>query len=207
MRILDLKNVTQRINTLFIILVIGILATLFYFRLGNLSLQSYDEAWYGSIARNIIRTGNIFELTFNESRFVDHPPFGYFLMSVGILTFGDNEFGVRFISASLGIFSIIVLYLIGISIANKWVGWGASAILLSCLWFMFRARSGNLDVPFIFFTLLSYYFLIQSQKNIKYFLCKQCQFRSFISDKNINWDRYDTCHPIFYFYITKKTQL
>ena len=46
---------------------------LFFYKLGQSSLVSFDEAWYASISRNILQTGDLFNLTFNGKAYYDHP--------------------------------------------------------------------------------------------------------------------------------------
>lgn len=142
-----------------------VLGILFFYHLDFTALQSYDEAWYAEITRTIVRTHQPFLLSFNGSPFTDHPPLGFWLMVVPTLIWGSNEFSVRAASALMGVGSVILLYLAGTKLKNKQVGLSAAAILLSCLWFMLRARSGNLDVPFLFWSLATFYGALNWAKN------------------------------------------
>ena len=83
---------------------------LFLYKLGQTSLVSWDEAWYAEVARNILKTGNIINLTWNGHPYTDHPPVGFWLMAATYKIFGINEFLTRFPSALSGILSIILLY-------------------------------------------------------------------------------------------------
>lgn len=60
-----------------LILLIAVFSFLFLYRLGFASLQSYDEAWYASISRNIIEKNNFFILKYNDQIYLDHPPAGF----------------------------------------------------------------------------------------------------------------------------------
>ncbi len=144
------------------------LAFTLFFKLNFTALQSYDEAWYGDIARNILRTGNPFLLQFNGGIYTDHPPLGFMLMAIPALLFGSNEFTVRCVSALLGVLTLILLYVIGKEIKNAQVGVSAALILWSSLWFLLRARSGNLDVPFVFWEVLTFYFLVKIRKDPRF---------------------------------------
>lgn len=134
-----------------------LLAPLFFYNLGNYSLVDFDEAWFAEVANNILKTGNPLVLTFNNQSFTEHPPLGFTLMAVSFLLFGLNEFAARLPEAVGGFLSLIVLYGIGKKLFNRTVGLSASLILVSCVWFVFRTRSGNLDTLFLFFYLLSFY--------------------------------------------------
>lgn len=146
-------------------LVFGLLLIPFIYRLGSFALFSYDEAWYAAIARNSIRNADFFDLSFNQERFNDHPPLGFALMSLSIFLFGENEFAIRLVSAVSGVLCLFLMYLAGKLIANKWVGVTAAAMLFSSLWFMFRARSGNLDILLLLFITLALFSLLKALKH------------------------------------------
>lgn len=152
------------IEHILLVITFTVLVTLFTYKLGNTALSSYDEAWYADITRNLVASKNPFSLTFNGSRFTDHPPFGYVLMAVPIFLLGSSEFAVRVLSAVMGAGTIILVYFIGKRRKDWSVGVGAGLILLSSLWFMVRTRSGNLDIPFVFWEVLTVYLLIGRKK-------------------------------------------
>lgn len=141
---------------------------IFLVNLSGVSLVDFDEAWYAEIARNILTSHNPFILTFNNLPYTDHPPFGFILMVISFAIFGISDFSARLPSALLGFGSIVILYFIGKNLFNKTVGIGAALVLVSCVWFLIRARSANLDSPFLFFYLLTFYFAIKSRKNANY---------------------------------------
>lgn len=141
---------------------------MFFYNLGGYSLVDFDEAWFAEIARNVLVTHNPILMYFNGKLFVDHPPIGYDLMAISMYIFGTSEFGARFPSALLGFLSIILIYFVGKNLFNRTVGLGASLILVSCVWFTFRARSGNLDAILMFFFLLSLYLAIKLKNSSKY---------------------------------------
>ena len=88
------------------------LLPVFFYKLSAVSLSSWDEAWYGVIARNIYLKGDLLNLSFNGRAFYDHPPFGFWLQDIAYKIFGISDFSVRFPSAILGFLTIIVLYLL-----------------------------------------------------------------------------------------------
>lgn len=158
------KNKTDCI----IIFLIFFFSPLYFFNLNGYSLVDFDEAWYGEIAKNIIKTHNPFILSFNGHPYLDHPPFGFSLMALSILIFGATEFAVRLPSALFGFLSLIVLYFIGKNLFNRTVGIISVMVLTSCVWFVFRSRAGDLDTPLIFFYLLTFYFTIKLKNSSKF---------------------------------------
>lgn len=153
-----------------------ILTLIFSYKISNFTLLSYDEAWYAEISRNILLTANPFKLMFNGEIFTDHPPMGYILMSFFMMIFGDNELGVRFFSVISGAFTLILVFMIGEKIKDKYVGLAASMMLFSSMWFVVRVRSGNLDVPFLFFETLTVYLLLKIKENKKYLYLSSASF-------------------------------
>ena len=161
------------------------LAAIFFFRLNFTALESYDEAWYGEISRNLVQSGNPFRLMFNGSVFTDHPPLGFALMAVPTAMLGSNEFSVRFVSSLLGIGCALVIFFIGKELKNERVGFSAAVILLSSLWFMYRARSGNLDIPFVFWSLITFYALLKTKISLKYFYLATFAFAALFLTKTL----------------------
>lgn len=147
----------------YLLFIVSFALLFFLYKLGASSLQAYDEAWYGAIARNVIISRNPWRLEFNQRVFTDHPNLVFNFMALSQLLFGQNEFGVRFFSAFCGAMSIGLIYLIGRKLFSHRAGIYASLGLVSSLWFVLRARSGNLDIPFTCFYLLTIYLLINKQ--------------------------------------------
>ncbi len=157
----------KKIDWLICIALTIVFALVFFSRLGWLTLQSFDEAWYAVIARNVLLHSNPLQLWFNGTPFIDHPPLGFWLMATVYRLFGISEFTTRTISALTGVGSLLLLYGIGKQLVHRNVGLVASLMLGSSLWFVYRARSGNLDVPLLFFYLLTVFLGLLYQKNRK----------------------------------------
>lgn len=141
---------------------------LFLFNLKGFSLVDFDEAWYGAIAKNILTTKNPILLMFNGTKYLDHPFVGFDLMAASMAIFGTNEFAARFPSAILGFGSLILIYLIGKSLFNKTIGLMSSLVLVSCVWFIFRARTADLDTILLFFYLLTFYSAVKATKSSRW---------------------------------------
>ena len=142
----------------------------FFYKLGQSSLVSWDEAWYAEIAKNINKTGNLFELYFNGSKYYDHPPFGFWMIALSQKIFGINEFGARAASAIFAIIAVIFLYLLGKEFFSKKVGFFSALALSSAPWFVYRARSGNLDIFLTALFVVTIYLAFKVANNKKYLL-------------------------------------
>lgn len=158
------------LNILLTAVLIVTFGWLYWSHLGFSSLESYDEAWYGSIARNLLSSSSWLYLTYNGQVFTDHPPFGYWLMAVSYLIWGVNEFSTRCVAATLGVGSLLIIFGLGKKMVNSIAGFGAAIMVGTSLWFVLRARSGNLDIPMLFFYLLSLYAATKSRGNLKWLI-------------------------------------
>lgn len=154
---------------MFIILILLTLP-LFLYKLGQTSLISWDEAWYAEVARNIIKTGSLINLTWNGHLFTDHPPVGFWIMALTYKIFGISEFWTRFPSALSGIISMILLYFLGKKLFNPLVGLLSSITLSSAIWFVYRSREGDLDIFLTMFFILAILLAIKASENKKYLL-------------------------------------
>ncbi len=173
----------MRVSRLIAILLFCVTSFLLVYRLDYSSLQSFDEAWYAVIAREVTQHSNILELHYNGVRFTDHPPLQFWIMSLSqkvFSSFFSEEFVVRFPSTVMGIATVLLVYKMGLHLSKKWwIGLVASLFLLTSLWFMLRARSGNLDVPLVFFMTITMYF--------------GQQMHSYLQEKNSLWHCNNYC--------------
>jgi 4-amino-4-deoxy-L-arabinose transferase-like glycosyltransferase len=119
---------------------------LLLFRVGNLTLHPWDEAWYGSIAKNILKTGRWLDLQYNGRPFWDHPPLGFWLQSTSYSIFGVSDWATRLPTILAGVLTVLILLWIGKEMKRPLVGAAAGLILLSSRWWLMRARTGNLDI-------------------------------------------------------------
>jgi dolichyl-phosphate-mannose-protein mannosyltransferase len=84
----------------------------------------------------------------------DHPPFGKMLIAVGMLIFGYNSLGWRFIPLVFGLQSVFLAYWLGrVVFGNKRAGFMAAAFMAADGFFISYSRSGLLDGTMISFML------------------------------------------------------
>ncbi len=141
----------------------------FFYKLGQSSLVSWDEAWYADISHNILKTGDLFNLIWNDKPFSDKPPGQFWIEALTFKFFGVFEFAARLPSAITGFLSLLLIYLIGKTF-SKTVGLMSVLALGSSIWFLYRARSGNLDIMLTFFFLLTFYLGILLAEKRKFLL-------------------------------------
>lgn len=141
-------------------------ANLLLFKLGGSRLAPWDEAWYATIGRNILRTGSILDLSFNGKPFWDHPPLAFILEAISFFVLGVSEFSARLPMALSGILAVFLVYLTAKKQAkDKWAGIIAGLILLSSRWFLIRARTANIEALLLLSQLVIFYFSYTARKS------------------------------------------
>ena len=132
-------------------------------RLWRLSLPTgyiFDEVYYAKNANSLFSSAVELDAQ-GQAEFVVHPPFGKWLIAIGIRFFGNEEFGWRFASAIFGTLSILLFYLIVKKLFNSEFLSITAALLMAFDGLnLVMSRVALLDIFLMFFILLSIYFLI-----------------------------------------------
>ncbi|KKQ48717.1 MAG: Dolichyl-phosphate-mannose-protein mannosyltransferase family protein [Candidatus Shapirobacteria bacterium GW2011_GWE1_38_10] len=148
-----------------LIILLGVASGLLLYRLDNSRLFPWDEAWYATIARNIYRSGDVINLTFNSKPFWDHPPLGFLLISLSYRLFGVGELSARLPMAFAGIALVCLTYQTAWRMTGKRrIGLIAGLVLLSSRWFLIRARTANLEALLLLTQLGVFYLSVFAKK-------------------------------------------
>jgi 4-amino-4-deoxy-L-arabinose transferase-like glycosyltransferase len=143
---------------LFIVILAAILRFIVISDVGMLA----DEAVHGVHAINMIHAGVINSQ--NES------PVWFYLTDISYRIFGVNAFGARFLSFFFGIFTVVLLYLVGKKLFSEKVGLIA-AFLLAISEYHIRYGVIVMDEAMFFFVLLSFYLFVkvlEDKKRLSY---------------------------------------
>ncbi len=125
-------------------------------------------------------------MIWNGKPYYDHPPMGFWLMSLSYRIFGINEFSTRFPSAILGLLSILLIYQTAVELfKRKTIGFAAALVLGTSVWYTIRVRSGNLDSVFVFFYILTVFLATKSAKNFKWFPFTMLAFGALMLTKTL----------------------
>jgi dolichyl-phosphate-mannose--protein O-mannosyl transferase len=131
-------------------------------RLWRLNLPSgyiFDEVYYAKNANSLISSAVELDGQ-GQAEFVVHPPFGKWLIAIGIRVFGNNEFGWRFSSAIFGTLSILIIYLVVKKLfSSEFLSITAALLMTFDGLNLVMSRVALLDIFLMFFILLSFYFL------------------------------------------------
>lgn len=183
----DKMKITKLLaNNFFLIVLVLVFSFLFFYRLDWNTLVSWDEAWYGTIARNMLQKGDFIYMVWKDRPYYDHPPMGFWLMAASYKIFGVNEFSTRFPSAFLGLLSILLIYVVSCELfKNRLIGFVSALVLGTSVWYLIRVRSGNLDSIFIFFYILTIFLALKSSRNFKWFPATMASFGGLILSKTL----------------------
>ena len=140
------------------------------YRLGSGSLASWDEAIYASVAKEAALSGDWLRLTLNGSLWFDKPPLAIWMTAVFYKLFGVHEFSARLFSALCGVGCVLVTYLIGRQLLNRWTALLGALVLLSSSHFLRFARFGQMEAPLTFFMTLAFYFFWKGHFKNRYLI-------------------------------------
>lgn len=110
-------------------------------------MASFDEAWYASVARNVVATGDWLTFHYNGEPFWEKPPVGLWMIAASFRLFGISDFAARIPAIVCGIVCVLVAYRFGTRHGGVRVGALAALILISAQDFVRFAAKGQLDVP------------------------------------------------------------
>jgi 4-amino-4-deoxy-L-arabinose transferase-like glycosyltransferase len=167
---IELRNKNIYLLLLLLLSTVCLFANLW---IGDLGL---DSAAYATVSRSILRSNDWVVLHYEHCKeLIDcwlHPPLFFWMTAISFKLFGISEFGARFISAFLGILTIMVTYLIGYRVSNSHkIGFISGFVLLTTQPFLDLGRKCQLDVPLAFFITLSIlFFILAIQKSEKYYI-------------------------------------
>ena len=121
----------------------------------------FDEVYYVKNAYSLITSGVELDQQ-GASEFVVHPPFGKWLIGIGIKLFGNNEFGWRSSSALFGSASVLLIYLITKRLfKSEFLALSAAVLMAVDGLSLVMSRVALLDIFLMFFILLTFYFLLK----------------------------------------------
>ena len=114
----------------------------------------FDEVYHGRTAYEFLHGLTTYETT--------HPHLGKILIALGVLIFGMNPFGWRFMSAIFGILLVPLMYLFAKRLfKNTYIATAVTALLVfDCMHFTL-SRIATIDIFIGFFIILMYYYMYQ----------------------------------------------
>ena len=130
-----------------------------------------DESLYTQISLEMYKTDHwIVPVHYGRPDFVK-PPFVYWMELLGFHLFGKRIFSAKFLIWITGILTILCTYGIGLLIFNSETAALGAFFLLANFFFFPYSQADMMDVPLVFFLVLSVYaFILGIKKNRLWFL-------------------------------------
>ncbi|OIQ35962.1 MAG: hypothetical protein BM555_03600 [Crocinitomix sp. MedPE-SWsnd] len=135
--------------------------------IGLVHLFDWDEINFAESAREMMATGDYFQVQVNFSPFWEKPPLFFWLQSLSMHTFGINEFGARFPNALAGVITIIVIYFLGKKEKSERFGTIWALLYLVSFLPQIYFRSAIIDPIFNLFIFLSTYYLFKALTEVE----------------------------------------
>lgn len=151
-----------------IFLVIIFSSVLLFWDLGNNALTDYDEATYGHVVNETLKSGQFITLKHSVSgNWFEKPPLYFWLAMLSQKIFPNPEFALRLPSAIFGLLSIIFTTLIAFNLSkSRNLATISGAILATTPVFIEASRQIRLDAPVVASILFAFFcFLKRSEKS------------------------------------------
>lgn len=151
-------------------LTLALLSALLLFpSLHRQGLAGYDDAVYAHEGKEMVRTGDWWNIRFNGNLNFEYPPLFLWLEAGSFKLFGINDAAAKFPSALLGFGTILLLYFLTLELTDQpWLSLLAMLVLASTQFFLKNATHAMTDVPFTFFFTLAIFLYIKGLKNNVY---------------------------------------
>ncbi len=135
--------------------------------LGGVHLFDWDEINFAESAREMLVTGNYWQVQINFEPFWEKPPLFLWLQALSMKVFGVNEFAARLPNALVGIVSLNILFYFGRKMRKETVARWWAILYLVCFTPHFYFHTGIIDPLFnlwIFLSILQLYRALKSRK-------------------------------------------
>lgn len=125
----------------------------------------FDEVYFPRTAYEQLKGWSVYEIT--------HPPFGKILMSLGILIFGMNPFGWRFMGTLAGVLIVPLMYIFAMKLfKNRKYAIISTFIIMLDFMRLSHSRLATIDSFATLFVLSMYFFMFNYFLSIPNFLKK-----------------------------------
>lgn len=159
------------VRNLDILLLLAVVAIMFFYRLGSYPLFDLDEPRYAEAAREMLENGNWITPYFNYELRFDKPVFFYWLIALAYKVFGVSEFAARFFSACTASLTVASIFLFGKHWISRQYGFWAALILSTSILFAGIARMSITDMTLTcFMTLTTLCLFMAAHHNLKWWL-------------------------------------
>lgn len=147
----------------------AVFGLLFFQFLGRLPLIDPDEGRYIEIPREMLERGDFITPTLNYVKYFEKPVLHYWLNSISLLIFGENEFAARFAGTLCGLGTVLLTYYVGRKIYDRRTALFSSILLGTAGGFLVLARINYTDMTLTFCLSAAFsFFLLASREGAEH---------------------------------------
>jgi 4-amino-4-deoxy-L-arabinose transferase-like glycosyltransferase len=147
----------MRLSTRHQLLITAIGLIVFFVNLGATRLWDQDEAYFARTAVEMQQRHEWIVPYFNGEVFAHKPPLMFWMMRIGFVLFGVNEFAARFWSATFAVATALLVYRLGRRMFNAEAGLWSGIAICTAMMFDVVARAATPDSFLVFFSTLAIY--------------------------------------------------
>jgi 4-amino-4-deoxy-L-arabinose transferase-like glycosyltransferase len=149
----------------------AISALLLFPSLRRQGLAGFDDSYFAHEGKEMVRTGDWWNVRFNGDFILAHPPLFLWLEASSFKLFGVNDSAAKFPTALFGFATILLMYFLTEELTgDSWLALMAMLVLGSTQFFLKNASHAMTDVPFTFFFTLAILLYLKGLKNSLYLL-------------------------------------
>ena len=154
-------------------LVFGLTFLMLFANLHRGDLAGYDDAVYAHEGKQMLLTGDWWNVWLNGKLDFDKPPLFIWLEALSFWLLGVSDFAAKFPSALLGLATVALVYFVALELSGEhWLASLAMFVLASTQYFLKYATHAMTDVAFTFlFTLAIWAYLKARQRPAFFLLC------------------------------------
>jgi 4-amino-4-deoxy-L-arabinose transferase-like glycosyltransferase len=153
---------------LFVLILLLLCFTLFFFRLDARPLWDIDEGMHAATSKDMVLSGDWITPTLNGQRFYDKPVLHNWLVALSFVVLGFTEFAARLPAAVLGLGCVIVTYLLGRKMFGPTAGFLSGVVLATSVQHIVLSRVVVHDMSLVFFMTLALFFFYMGFKDEKH---------------------------------------
>lgn len=167
-------------------LIILLSSVILFWNLDKGDLAGFDDALYAHEAKQMLITGDWWNIRFNGALNFEYPPLFIWLEALSLKLFGVADFAAKLPAAVSGLLTIILVFYIGRELSREfWLPIFSAWVLMLSQYYMKYAMRAMTDVPFTFFVTLSLFLYLKGLKQPKYLIFSGAAIGSAILTRSI----------------------
>ena len=158
----EAKARLERPSTVALLLLAALV--LFTARIGDLSLASLEDAFYGREAVEMARSGRVYTVTWNEVPTHQHPPLHLWLVARTFDALGERDLAARLPTVILALGTLALTWRIGALTVGRSAATAGMACLLATPIFVDNSRRLMMEVPLTFWIAATIWIYVEARR-------------------------------------------